>query len=92
MKVFRVLTEHNGSTIKDSGTTRTELIREEILYAAETIQRVWDAVGFMHLEPKRTIIEISEVAPAITILSPSISAKNPYFCVGDVETDNQERV
>lgn len=71
MKVFRVVTEYDGKSIKDSGVTRTELIREEILFASETMIDVWEAIEWMRLDPERTIVEISEAAPAITILSPT---------------------
>ena len=71
MKVFRVVTEYDGKSIKDSGVTRTELIREQILFASETMTNVWEAIEWMRLDPERTIVEISEAAPAITILSPT---------------------
>lgn len=71
MKLFRVCTEYDGKSIKDSGTTRTELLREEILYAAETMTDVWEAIEWMRLDPERTLIALVEEAPAITVLTPN---------------------
>lgn len=69
MKVFRVVTEHDGSTIKETGKSSTEIIREEFRFAADTIQQVWDEIEWLRSDPERTILAVHEEAPAITVLT-----------------------
>ncbi len=68
MKIFRVVFEQDGETKKEPGKTTTDIHRTTIFFAAHTIERVWKA-----LEQKRwsgeVLVEISEAAPAITILT-----------------------
>lgn len=71
MKVFRVVTERDGETTRGPGKTSTELVRETLLYAADTMQEVWDAIEWLRSDPERTLVELIEAAPAITVLTPS---------------------
>lgn len=68
VKIFRVTSETEGETKKEPGKISTDIHRVTSYFAAHTIERVWKA-----LEPKRkcgeVIVEISEAAPAITILT-----------------------
>ena len=76
MKVFRVVAEQDGKTTK--APVRTEIIREESRYAAETIQEVWEKISWMLNRPDEfTIIAIIEEAPAITVLSRKKIANDP---------------
>lgn len=68
MKVFRVTTERDGDTTKEPGKTTTEIKRESLLFAAETIGRVWVAIDWIRQDPDLTIVEIAEVAPAIHLV------------------------
>lgn len=43
MKVFVVLTQHDGETTKKPGETSTEVIKRERRYAAMEIKEVWAA-------------------------------------------------
>ena len=71
MKVFRVTTERDGETTKAPGKVSTEIVREEYLYAAEDIQRVWVEVEYLRNSMGHELISVSEVAPAITVLPPN---------------------
>lgn len=73
MQVYRVLAERDGKTTKESGESRTELVREEFRYAAETIQEVWDAIGWLRDDPEYTVLALIEEAPTITVLMPNAS-------------------
>ena len=77
MKVFRVVTERDGETTREPGKTSTELVRETLLYAADTMQEVWDAIEWLRSDPERTLVELVEVAPAITVLTPSNDLAKP---------------
>ena len=70
MKVYRVVTERDGETTREHGKVSTELVREDFRYAAETMQEVWDAIGWLRNDPERTLIALVEEAPAITVLTP----------------------
>ncbi len=73
MKVFRVVTERDGLTVKAPGVAETELKRCEYRYAAASIDEVWAAV-MLWLAPNRgsnleeTLLGIFEEHPEITIL------------------------
>lgn len=68
MKVYRVVTERDGETKKEPGKTSTELLREEHRFAAETMQEVWDAIGWLRDDPERVLLAVIEEAPAIKVL------------------------
>ena len=71
MKIYRVVTERDGETIKEPGKTSTELVRDEYRYAAETIQEVWDAIDWLLNDPERTLLAVIEEAPSIIVLTPN---------------------
>ena len=77
MKVFNVVTERDGDTTKAPGKTTTEIVREEFLYAAETIDRVWAEAQFMRDNLGHEIVSIAEVAPAIVVLSNELYPAKP---------------
>ena len=68
MKIFVVVSETEGETKKEPGKTSTDIHRVTSYFAANTIERVWEA-----LEPKRqtgeVIVSIQEAAPAVYILT-----------------------
>ena len=70
MKIFRVVTEKDGETTKEQGKTTTELRREELRYAAETMQDVWVAIEWIRNDQEKTLLAIIEEAPAVTVLPP----------------------
>ncbi len=69
MKVFRVVTEHDGAITKEPGKTSTEIVRAEYRYAADTMQEVWDEIAWLRNDPERTLIALIEEAPAITVVT-----------------------
>ena len=72
MKVFRVVTEHDGATTKEPGKISTEIVRSEFRYAANTMQEVWDEIAWLRNDPERTLIALIEEAPAITVVTPNV--------------------
>lgn len=67
MKVFRVITEHDGATTREPGKISTELVREEFRYAAQTINQVWQHYHSLNFAD-RTLIAIHEEHPSIEVL------------------------
>ena len=67
LKVFRVVTERDGETTKESGERSTEIIRSEYRYAADAIGQVWEAA--MTLPDDEQVVAIYEEHPAITLLA-----------------------
>ena len=76
MKVFRVVIERDGKTIKAPGITETEIKREEFRYAANTIQEVWTQIGFRLEDPECTVIALHEEHPAIHVLAAVLDRKD----------------
>lgn len=68
MKVYRVITERDGSTTKADGTTSTEIIRMDTRYAANNMEQVWDAVKWIRDDPEQSLFAIIEEAPQIDVI------------------------
>jgi hypothetical protein len=70
MKIYSIITERDGETTKEPGCSTTKLERTERLYAADSIQAVWEYVRNAEVfsDYGETIISLSEVAPAIHII------------------------
>jgi len=68
MKVFRVVTQHDGYTVKAPGVSETEIKQVDRRYAAETMQQVWDEIESIRSDPEKDLIAIIEEYPAITVL------------------------
>ena len=77
MRVFNVVTERDGDTTKAPGKTTTEIVREEFLYAAETIDRVWAEAQSMRDSLGHEIVSVAEIAPAIVVLSNAKYTEKP---------------
>lgn len=73
MKIFRIVIERDGATTTENGKTVTDIVREERRYAADTIDDVWNEIGWLRSDPDNTLIAILEEAPSITVLP--LSAK-----------------
>lgn len=71
MKIFRVVTERDGATTKVPGEHTTEIVREELRYAADTMQEVWDEIAWIRNDPEKTLLAVHEEAPAVTVLGHS---------------------
>lgn len=70
MKIFRVVTERHGLTIKAPGISETEMKREEFRFGADSLQEVWDHIGWLREDPTSEIVAIHEEHPAIDIIKP----------------------
>jgi hypothetical protein len=68
MKVYRVITERDGATCQAPGVSSTEIIKEDFYVAASDMETVWDHTGWLRGDESRTMISITEVIPAISIL------------------------
>jgi hypothetical protein len=71
MKIFRVVTQRDGNTVKAPGISETELKQVDRRYAADTMQRVWDEIEAIRNDPEEDLIAIIEEHPAITVLGPN---------------------
>lgn len=69
MKVFVVIVERDGRTIKEPGITETEIRREEYLFAASDIAQVWDTIDTIRNDPEAHLIGVYEKYPAIQVLA-----------------------
>ena len=69
MKVFRVVTERDGETTKQTGRTDTEIVQSDYRYAAETMGQVWAEINRKDFAFNDEIImAIVEEHPMIKIL------------------------
>ena len=69
MKCFEVLFERGGLTVKAPGVSETELRRELLYYAADSMADVWAAIADLVADPERHLISITERLPQITVLT-----------------------
>jgi hypothetical protein len=68
MKLFRVVFEKDGKTIKELGKTSAEIIRTEIFFVADTMDEVWQGIEFIRNDPEKTLIAVIEDQPAVFII------------------------
>jgi hypothetical protein len=69
MKVYVVRVERDGRTVKAPGVSETEIKREDFLYAADSINRVWDAIEAIRMDPEAHLIGVWEQHPSIQVLN-----------------------
>jgi hypothetical protein len=58
MNVYRVITDRDGPTTRTPGRTDTEIIRESHMYAAESMEQVWQAIEWLRQDHERTLVAI----------------------------------
>lgn len=68
MKVFRVVTERDGYTVKAPGVSETEVRQVDRRYAAKTIEEVWNKIEAIRNDPEEKLIAIIEEHPAISVI------------------------
>ena len=68
MKIFRVVTQRDGKTIKEPGIVETEIKQIDRRYAAQTMQQVWEEIEYIRNDYEETLIAIIEEHPAISII------------------------
>ena len=66
MKLFRVVTEREGKTIKAQGVVETEIKQVTRYYAAENMETVWKQA--VELADDEHLLAVIEENPSITIL------------------------
>lgn len=69
MKVFLVRVQREGRTVKAPGISETELKNEDWLYAADSINDVWDVIEPLRMDPEAHVIGLWEQHPMIQVLS-----------------------
>ena len=70
VKVFRVITEHEGNTVSAPGASKTEIIRQDHIYVAENMSDVWTDTLWLRSSGEYEIIAIIEEYPSCTIIKP----------------------
>ena len=68
LKVFEVVYETDGLTVKAPGVSETEVKKCSILYAASSITDVVSEIKWLLDDPTKTVVGISEVCPSIVVL------------------------
>ena len=68
MKIFRVVYNEDGKTIKEPGIVSTEIKQMNVFYAAETMQQVWDDIEYIRNDVERELIGIIQDQSAVTVL------------------------
>ena len=80
MKLFRVVVERDGKTIKEAGVVETEVKRIEYRYAAANMLEVWQTIAFLRDDPECSVIGIVEDAPHVQVLGagePAVPSEEP---------------
>jgi hypothetical protein len=68
MKIYLVVTEEDGRTVRAPGVSETERKRMQYRFAANTMARVWDHIAWLRNDPELEIIGVYEEQPSITVL------------------------
>jgi hypothetical protein len=69
MKIFRVVTERDGDTIKAPGISETSINQINRRYVAETIQQVWAEIEDIQNDPEEHLIAVIEEFPAVKVIT-----------------------
>lgn len=69
MRIYRVVTQRDGNTVKAPGVSETEIKQIDRRYAAEDMGQVWDAIFQIRNDPEETLIAVIEEHPSITIIN-----------------------
>jgi hypothetical protein len=73
MKLFRVVVERDGKTVKAPGISETEVQRFEYRYAANSMQEVWDVIEELRRDEEQHLIAIVEDAPLVEVVRAAAS-------------------
>lgn len=68
MKLFEVIFERDGLTVKAPGITETERKRQHSYYVADNVESVWDAIAHYRNDPESEFISMREACSSVTIL------------------------
>jgi len=68
MKVYVVVTQYEGETTKEPGRVSTKIEHNQYLFAAESIDQVWDEANRLVRASGDEIVTIHEEHPSIVIL------------------------
>lgn len=69
MKLFVVLYEEDGNTVKAPGVSETEVKRVALRIAATDIELVWRNIEHIRKDPEKDFIGVYEEQPMIQVLS-----------------------
>lgn len=70
MNLYRVTMRRDGESISAGRTITTEIISDEIYYAAESIAQVWAAANeLVRGDEEREIVGIAEVVGSLVVLA-----------------------
>ena len=75
MKIYQVVSDRDGETTREPGKHNTEIVREVLRYAADSIEDVWDAIEWIRTDQERTLIGVFEEHPSVTVLNKVEGAK-----------------
>jgi hypothetical protein len=68
MKLWQVIFETDGPTVKAPGVSSTEIKRETSLYLADSAEIVWDAIAERRADPEFSFVSLAQAAPMVTVL------------------------
>lgn len=72
MKVFRVVTERDGNTVKAPGVAETAILRVDRYFVAETMDEVWTEIALIRSDPEETLIAIIEEHPSVMVIGSEV--------------------
>lgn len=77
MRVFEVIWEEDGRTIKEPGVTETIIKKVSAYYGADSFDAVFTATDWIRKDPERAFKGIHEVLQTVTVVG--------YQAVGDCD-------
>lgn len=68
MKLFRVINERDGEVTKEPSRVTTQIVREEIMYVADSIETVWETLSSLRHDSERRVVAVIEEWSTVIIL------------------------
>jgi len=68
MKLYQVSYAEDGATTKSAGKTATDVLRYDLFFAAESIDKVWEATQWIRDDEEKEFVHLGEVCPSVVVL------------------------
>ena len=68
MKLYKVMYDEDGRTVKGDGITQTQLMSTTLFIAASSMEQVWEFTKDIREDPEKEFKSISVVVESVRVL------------------------
>lgn len=79
MRLFEVIYEEDGKTIKEPGITQTEIKQVSACFVASSMENLLKHIEYIRIDPEKDLKQIREVVSSVTIIEDAYEPHEPYF-------------